>query len=497
MPDILKQVIVDFETLKETALKNAKQQIIDKHSKEVKDAVEKILKEALDQEDNEQDPLSQIGMEGGDTPSGLDSPLGQEISPTSEPPVENAFSDQIPLAATEGEKLCSCPDKQETVEINFDQLVDQVGNQEKEMGLDSLGAEDAFKFGPENDTNPEDEIEQNPQAGMIKESSNFMYDDVLREIFGEDEDEEIDSIDNPEFGQEEGTEGGFGMNIDQDGFFMDDEDMDEFGLDDYFTTEPPQDLAGIEKYKERFKDRLGPLDHEEMGDDDDWLTELLNEEMEEEEETEGTDINAPISRDEEEKDLSTKTSIDFEPVSNGYTAKNSAERDFALSLAQAKKEIEEEDLYKSKYDTLYEQYNKLISEKKEKDKVITTLLNEIKSFTDKLEKQNLFNSRLLYVNKTLSDASLNERQKVKIVEAINKVKTPEEAKLIYETLQSHVVVGSLNESIQPTAKSLSEAINRKGIMTQMLREHKKPVESVETVNERERWQILSGIKKIR
>jgi hypothetical protein len=496
MPDILKQVIVDFETLKETALKNAKQQIIDKHSKEVKDAVEKILKEALDQEDNEQDPLSQIGMEGGDTPSGLDSPLGQEISPTSEPPVENAFSDQIPLAATEGEKLCSCPDKQETVEINFDQLVDQVGNQEKEMGLDSLGAEDAFKFGPENDTNPEDEMEQDPQAGMIKESSNFMYDDVLREIFGEDEDEEIDSIDNPEFGldnsfgQEEKDD--FGMDINSDNFFVDDEDFDD-NLDDFFSSSNSSEQNDdMMLSRNELKDKFA---REQDENDDDWLTELLNEEMDDE--FESTDINAPISRDDEEKDLSTKTTIDFEPVSNGYTAKNSAERDFALSLAQAKKEIEEEDLYKSKYDTLYEQYNKLISEKKEKDKVITTLLNEIKSFTDKLEKQNLFNSRLLYVNKTLSDASLNERQKVKIVEAINKVKTPEEAKLIYETLQSHVVVGSLNESIQPTAKSLSEAINRKGIMTQMLREHKKPVESVETVNERERWQILSGIKKIR
>jgi hypothetical protein len=40
----------------------------------------------------------------------------------------------------------------------------------------------------------------------------------------------------------------------------------------------------------------------------------------------------------------------------------------------------------------------------------------------------LSNAKLIYSNKTLGDASLNERQKSKIVEAITKARTPEEAK---------------------------------------------------------------------
>jgi hypothetical protein len=64
------------------------------------------------------------------------------------------------------------------------------------------------------------------------------------------------------------------------------------------------------------------------------------------------------------------------------------------------------------------------------------------------------NAKLLYTNRILSSPSLNERQKENIVEAINKAGSVDEAKVIYETLQS--TGGTSRRRQMP--KSLSEAI---------------------------------------
>jgi len=75
---------------------------------------------------------------------------------------------------------------------------------------------------------------------------------------------------------------------------------------------------------------------------------------------------------------------------------------------------------------------------------------------ERLEKVNLSNARLLYTNRVLNSTSLNERQKIKIVESISNADSVEEAKVIYETLQS--AVGSSRNSKSP--QSLREAVER-------------------------------------
>ena len=75
---------------------------------------------------------------------------------------------------------------------------------------------------------------------------------------------------------------------------------------------------------------------------------------------------------------------------------------------------------------------------------------------EQLEKTNLSNARLLYTNRVLNSTSLNERQKRKIVESISNADSVEEAKVIYETLQS--AVGESRNSKSP--KSLREAVER-------------------------------------
>lgn len=81
----------------------------------------------------------------------------------------------------------------------------------------------------------------------------------------------------------------------------------------------------------------------------------------------------------------------------------------------------------------------------------------IKQLKDKLNESNLTNAKLLYQNRILNSVSLNERQKDKIVEAISNATSVEEAKIIFETLQSAVGVSKRK---QKKPESLNEVVTR-------------------------------------
>ena len=102
----------------------------------------------------------------------------------------------------------------------------------------------------------------------------------------------------------------------------------------------------------------------------------------------------------------------------------------------------------------------------------------------RIEKSNLTNARLLYTNRVMTNDSLNERQKTKIVEAVQNAGSIEEAKTIYETLQNAVGV-----TPRGTPKSLSESIERPvGSLPRRKRENSMETQVVD------RMQILAGIK---
>ena len=111
----------------------------------------------------------------------------------------------------------------------------------------------------------------------------------------------------------------------------------------------------------------------------------------------------------------------------------------------------------------------------------------ITDMKDKLEEALVRNARLLYSNKVFRDASLNERQKSKIVEAIAQAETMKEAKSLYETLKE-ATVGAGNKSPQ----SLSESVNRRSNLS-----HVMPRRKQETLNEThsfsDRMKKLAGI----
>lgn len=152
--------------------------------------------------------------------------------------------------------------------------------------------------------------------------------------------------------------------------------------------------------------------------------------------------------------------VDVEPQSNGWVGVTEAELERAVEEAVAAAHDtelaeENEELRKSVKD-LEEQikrYSKRISTLKEERTKIKDVALRMRDHVDGV---NVQNARLLYTNQVLTSDSLNERQKNQIVEAISKAGSVDEAKTIYETLQS--AVGS---SQKRTPKSLSEAVERK------------------------------------
>jgi hypothetical protein len=134
----------------------------------------------------------------------------------------------------------------------------------------------------------------------------------------------------------------------------------------------------------------------------------------------------------------TPTSADLE--GQEATLANLKDDELAEEHEALQKAREEADMY-------LEQVEKLTASN-EKLQITLTTLNE------RMEDVNLSNARLLYTNRVLKSNSLNERQRTRIVESISTAGSVEEAKVIYETLQS--AVGGTKRVPQ----SLSEAVDR-------------------------------------
>ena len=100
------------------------------------------------------------------------------------------------------------------------------------------------------------------------------------------------------------------------------------------------------------------------------------------------------------------------------------------------------------------------------------------------------NAKLLYTNKVLVDTSLNERQKNKIVEAIAKARTPEEAKNLCETLNATVNSGSETKS----PRTLSESVQRKSTLSGILPRRNKQVNESAEHTFADKMKKLAGIK---
>ena len=192
--------------------------------------------------------------------------------------------------------------------------------------------------------------------------------------------------------------------------------------------------------------------------------------------------------------LNESMEVDYDPQADslGKWRNNRSREEFNQEMAEmlyeeesSEEEDEEKEELMGKVNELHETVKSLTQQNNQLERVLTKLETH-------LEETLLSNAKLLYQNRTLSDASLNERQKSKIVEAIANAESPREAKRLQETLKTSV--GSTPNSKGP--QSLSESVNRKSNLSSMLNSRQNINESKQSVDPfLEKMQKLAGIKK--
>jgi hypothetical protein len=377
MSNLLEQAIADAATLREQAIKNAEQSVLDKYSQQIKEAVDQML-------------------EMDDAPQRAQS-----------------------IVAEAEEELM----------------------QEEEGAAEAAPAESSFDAPPAWDSRFDDiSMKLTAMVDNLPEDANGMIDLDLGD-FSVPEDEEMAASGAPE--------------------------------------EPTSDLG----------DLGGETPAEETGDGLEDLLGGLEDEGGEEE-----DVDLQLQ--EVLKMLEEDMEIDYDPQSDslGKWRNNRSREEFNGDMAEM---LYEEESEEEKVDEEKEELMGKVNELHETVKNLTQQNNQMESVLTKLEsyleESLLSNAKFLYQNRTLSDASLNERQKSKIVEAISNAESPKEAKQLHETLKA--TVGSTPNSTRDP-QSLSESVNRRSNLSSMLNSRQNIKESKESANPfMEKMQKLAGIKK--
>ena len=313
---MLEQAVIDAQALKEAAITNAEQQVIEKYSGEIKEAVDSLLEAPFDD-----DPFADPGEE--------------EID-------RDEIVDQIPMKALEGEEACECPESEEPIELDLDQL-QALADQE---------------------TGEETEEE-------------MMFEATSEEI----------------------------LNL---------------------LSETEEEL--VEEEKEEIVDEEIELDEEALKDA---IKEMLT------------------------VDLAVEARGDL-----GTTHPTKAQQVYAVEAAAAAladtEKAEENKKFKQMVADLQEQVKSL----KNKNQKILKEYRELKSValdvSKKFEGINLSNAKLVYKNRVLESHSLNERQKENLVESISKAKSINEAKVIFETLQSSISTNSKGHAPSNLREAMSK-----------------------------------------
>ena len=244
--------------------------------------------------------------------------------------------------------------------------------------------------------------------------------------------------------------------------------------------------------------------------EDDTLEEILAEEEDDDSETEefSDEAENPVAEevDLEEELLSKimeKLVVDVAgPNKSGWAGTPTSEVELAEEELLALEQDSERREHRAAVNSALSKLEKVNESLNGKNKKLEGTLSEatkqilkskeiILTLKDKLEESNLTNAKLLYQNKALTDDSLNERQKNKLVEAVSNAETIEEAKVIFETLQS--TVGSTSRKSQP--KSLSEAVQKPSSMILSAARRSSGERQKQQSPTLNRWKTLAGIDK--
>jgi len=409
MSSMLEQAIVDATALREAALKNAEQAIIEKYAPQIKEAVESLL-------ETDSQP---IGVGSYVRHTGLNQ-VGE---------VRQIDEDGVQVVGTDGKVFLA----------EMDELEETQMLQEDEGG--AAVATSAAPTAPIASA-PQSVVDPNAQAELSME---FEFDPSDFEI-DLDQVKAAAEVDPTSAGEQpEETEDLLG-------------DLD---------------LGGGDEGEE--DDILGALGGEEeltLQEVVEMVSDILAEEKDDDEDTEDEE-----SEEEEKEKLDEELTVDTGEVKHGHIVTDEGARQYDQELRLAKEQC----------DSMKEENEELKESLRETNKDANKLLGVVEQLKDKLDEAMIANARLVYANKTLSDASLNERQKTKIVEAIAKATSVDEAKTLHETLTA--TVGPQTNS---GPKSLSESVNRRSNLSAIMPRRKENVVT-ESMSFAERMKKLAGI----
>jgi len=405
MSSMLEQAIVDATALREAALKNAEQAIIEKYAPQIKEAVESLL-------------------EGDSQPIGVGSYV-RHLESNQVGEVRQIDEDGVQVIGTNGQVFLA----------EIDQLEETEMLQEEDAGGNYATAATSAAPSAPMASAPQSVVDPNAQAELSME---FEFDPSDFEI-------DLDAV--KAAAQEDPTSAG----------------------------EEP----------EATEDLLSDLDAElDLGDEEEltlqemmnMVSEILTEE--EKDEDEDTEEESEEESEEEEKEkLDEELTVDTSEQKHGWITTDEGTRNYDQELRLAQEQC----------DSMKEENEELKESLRQSNQDTEKLLGVVEQLKTKLDEALVSNARLVYSNKTLSDASLNERQKSKIVEAIAKATSAEEANTLHETLTA--TVGS---SAKNGPQSLSESVNRRSNLSAIMPRRKENVVT-ESMSFADRMKKLAGI----
>jgi len=414
MSNLLERAIIDATALKDAALKNAEQLVIEKYSLEVKQAMNQLLEQEgadamadLFGDNTGEDPLA--GLEDSDPAAEAAAAAPEEAGEEqeAEPTIKSDDVEaQVPDAFAS--------DEDEIIQIKLDSLEDEIGDDDdQDIGL--FGGDDELA---------DDEIGIDLQSDEdIAADSDFdtAIDDMI-------------------------ASGG------------------DVGID--ITGDSPMSAAALEEI----------------------ITDALKDALNEEElEEEIDELEEEIDLDE----LMERVRVEGTPQKSGWAGTPESIMQEYESMLLAR---EQDSKVKEENEELRKNVAALQKENKTLSSAATKLQEQNKEYSaafetlqEKLETMNVSNAKLLYINQALENASLNERQKRKIVEAISKAETVQEAKIVFETMNDTVATTS---DVKREA-TLSEMVSRKSSLLVAARKEQSTKDANPLFN---RMQTLAGIK---
>ena len=396
MSSLLEEAIVDARALKEAALKNAENIVLEKYSGEVRKALDTLL----EQEDLEEAPVEDDTL--------------------------TEFTDEVPYAF-QNEELDAL-EEDEIVEIDFDalkekltaedevveeedlndalEMADDMAGGEMAPELEASAAEDAASIA--GDTSRVN-LEEGKGRFIIMKSSRALDDGKAQPS---------NAYSNPATTKKAGVKAGH--------------------------------VYDSKEAAEKDAKKLGDVNPVGFA-----VVKLAAEDLDEDIDLSGLFI----------EELVEELVVDMIPRPQGWSSVNSANNSVeqannnameAAVQAHLEEQDEEEMQEETAPDVVCDHglYESQISELTESNRELRALIVEAK---DQLTKLNLDNAKLVYQNKALNSASLNERQKNQIVEAVQSANSVEEASMIFETIQN--AVGSTPDQ-RTRPQTLREAVQR-------------------------------------